>query len=432
MVNFHIGIPHHNDAGRDDIQILYDNEALKNQFYYSANDYASPFCSSGAPAESGAACMYLVNGETLSTLTGGYIPYGTSLPVTFTNTYTWGCAPSVGKTFNSAGLNALTSCVRPYGFPSGVNVGSPTNPNVLGPAARDNSYNNTVVTKIQYTKNFGSTAFLRLYGFTFYSNWFLNGPYNTGFCYFFCPLAPDYELSAHTRGLSLEFQDQLNEQNLLGVTGGYTTARIVRDNNGFYNLGGEGNYANVVNAADPYGGYCYAPGSSSGAAVVSCNGNKIPLGPGFSVPAVGNSCGIPGKPQDGTACTYLLSENGLNGTYSGTIPNFYSASITDQYRPNEKWLLNVGVRLDSFGFIGMNTTTPPLGGSAAARAFWFNAYNLDNCIDQSDRCADGQSKPGQGMSGGNARGERTERSVSNVHLQHLSATHCRYLHGRRG
>ncbi len=92
--------------------------------------------------------------------------------------------------------------MKPYSFPNGTDVGSPANPNVVPPDARDNSYNDTAITKIQYTKNFGSAAFLRLYGFTFYSDWFLNGPYNTGFCYFFCPLAPDYELNTHTRGLS--------------------------------------------------------------------------------------------------------------------------------------------------------------------------------------------------------------------------------------
>jgi hypothetical protein len=379
VVNFHIGIPHRNDAGRDDVQLLYDDESLKNQFYYSANDFASSFCT-GQAAMSGANCMYAVNGETLSTLTNGGVPYGTSLPVTFDNTYTWGCGPTIGKTFNSTALNGLTSCVKPYGFPNGVNVGSPSNPNTVPAAARDQSYNDTAVTKIQYTKNFGSTAFLRLYGFTFYSDWFLNGPYNTNFCFFFCPLAPDYELNAHTRGLSLEFQDQINEQNLLTVAGSYTTSRIVRDNNGFYNLGGEGNYANVVNAADPYAGYCFDP-SVSGKTPVNCNNNKIALGPGYSVGSVGASCPVPGKPSAGTACTYLLDENGLNGTYSGTIPNFYGASITDQYRPTDKWLLNVGVRLDSFGFIGQNTTAPPIGaGSAAARQFWFNAYNLDNCV----------------------------------------------------
>ncbi len=380
VVNFHIGIPHHNDAGRDDIQLLYDDESLKNQFYYSASDFVSPFCA-GHGISGGAACMYAVNGETLSTLTGGQIPFGTSIPVNFTNTYTWGCGTSVGKTFSASALNGMANCVRSYGFPNSTNVGTPANPAGIPTDARDQSYNDTAITKVQYTKNFGSSAYVRLYGFTFYSDWLLNGPYNTSFCYFFCPLAPDYELNTHTRGLSLEFQDQLNEQNLLGIAGSYTSARIVRDNNGFYNLGGEGNFANVVNANDPYAGYCYAPGAS-GTAVVNCNANKIALAPGYSVPSVGDSCPVPGKPQAGSACTYLISENGLNGTYSGTIPNFYGASITDQYRPNDKWLLNLGVRLDSFGFIGQNTLVPPLGGgTGAARAFWFNAYNIDNCVN---------------------------------------------------
>ncbi len=395
VVNLHIAIPHRNDAGRDDIQLLYDDESLKNQFYYGADAFASPFCT-GQAAQSGANCMYAVNGETISTLTNGAVPYGTSLPVTFTNTYTWGCGSSVGKTFSSTGLNSLGGCVKPYGFPNGTNVGSPTNPSTIPAGSPDNSYNDTAITKIQYTKNFGSTAFLRLYGFTFYSDWFLNGPYNTGFCYFFCPLAPDYELNTHSRGLSLEFQDQINEQNLLTVAGSFTTARIVRDNNGFYNLGGEGNYANVVNANDPYAGYCYAPTTSTPkSGVVNCDLTKTPLSPGYSVPSLaGANCAIPGKPSAGTACTYLLDENGLNGTYSGTIPNFYGASITDQYRPTDKWLLNVGIRLDSFGFVGQNTATPPLGGSAAARQFWFNAYNLDNCVINSSGAPEANPTPG--------------------------------------
>src|SRR5579862_3237660 len=262
VVNFHIGIPHHNDAGRDDVQLLWTDEALKNQFYYSANDYSSPFCGSkGVNVQGGANCMYIVNGETLSTLTGGGIPYGTSLPVTFLNTFTWGCLPNVGKTFSAAQLNTLTGCVRPYGFPNGTNVGSPNNPSVIPADARDQSYNDTAITKIQYTKNFGATAFFRIYGFTFY-------------CYFFCPLAPDYELNPHTRGISFEFQDQITEQNLLSVTGGFTTARIVRDNNGFYNVGG--NQAVLVNSADPYGGYCfnaYAPSNT----VVNCHQNTVGL-----------------------------------------------------------------------------------------------------------------------------------------------------------
>ncbi len=349
---------------------------MTNQFYISGNDVASPFCT-GAAAQSGTACMNLINGELASLFTGGSVPYGTSLPVTYLNTYTWGCQAADGKTFNKSQLNALASCVRPYGFPNSTNVGSPSDPNVIPSGARDNSYNDTAISKIQYTKNFGSNAYLRIYGFTFYSDWFLNGPYSTSFCNFVCPVAPDYELNTHTRGLSAEFQDQLNDQNLLSAQGSFTTARIVRDNNGFYGVGG--NEAVIVNSADPYGGYCFTGAKKS--SVVNCDENTIGLGPNYSVDALGNNCAIPGRPQDGSACSYMIAENGLAGTYSGTIPNFYSASLTDQYRPSDRWLINAGIRLDSFGFVGLNTLAPPLGGSAQARAFWFNAYNLDNCVN---------------------------------------------------
>src|SRR5690349_18231040 len=221
------------------------------------------------------------------------------------------------------------------------------------------------IVKVQYTKNFGSTAFFRLYGYTFYSDWFLNGPYSTSFCNFVCPDAPDYEMNTHTRGLSGQFQDQISPQHLISFQGSFTTARIVRDNNGFYGVGGS--QAVVVNTADPYGGYCFSPyGSSAG--VVNCHRNTIGLGPGYNVGSLTGSCAIPGKPQFGNGCSYMIAENGLAGTYSGTIPNFYSAALTDQWRPSDRWLINGGLRLDNYGFIGQNTTVPPLGGSAQARA----------------------------------------------------------------
>jgi hypothetical protein len=360
VANFHIGIPHAHDAGRDDIQILYDVEALQNQFYNSANDIASPQCS-GANAVSGVACQTYINGG----------------PVTYVNGYSWSCPSDIGGRFTQSQLNAKTGCVSFYAFPNSTNVGTPGDPNTLPPSARDNSYNDTAIVKLQYTHNFGSSAFLRVYGDTFYSDWFLAGPYSTSFCDFTCPVAPDYELNSHSRNISLQFQDQINAQNLFTIEGSYTTATVVRDNNQTMYL--NGNEAVIVNAANPYGGYCFSPTSSG---VANCNQNTVSLGPSYSVGALPTSCAIPGKPQYGSACTYMVAENGLDGTYSGTTPNFYGASLTDEFRPSDKWVLNLGVRLDSFGFTGQNTLTPPIGGgSADARAFWFAAYNLDNCVN---------------------------------------------------
>lgn len=423
LANIHIGIPHRRDAGRDDVQLLYTDEALRNQFYISGNDIASPFCT-GRAAVSGTACMNLINGETFSVLTEAAVPYGTSLPVTYLNTYSWGCPSAVGGRFTATALNALAGCVRPYGFPNGTNVGSPADPNVLPSAARDNSYNDTAVAKLQYTKNFGTAAYLRVYGYTFYSDWFLNGPYSTSFCNFNCPLSPDYELNTHTRGVSAKFEDQVDGLNLISVQGRYLTASIVRDNNDFYNLAAFGNEAVVVNAADPYGGYCFAP---SGGRVLNCSQNTIPLAPDFRVPALtGAKCAIPGKPRDGSACTYMVAENGLDGTYSGTVPTFYAGSVTDQYRPTDKWLFNVGIRLDSFAYLGQNTTAPPLGGSAQARAFWFNAYNLDNCVNSTTGVPFPNPKPGDncplGSHGAAVLNVPSQRFTYNIWQPRVSGT----------
>ena len=38
VANFHFGIPHKHDAGRDDVQVLYNDIALQSQFYSSLND----------------------------------------------------------------------------------------------------------------------------------------------------------------------------------------------------------------------------------------------------------------------------------------------------------------------------------------------------------------------------------------------------------
>ena len=56
-------------------------------------------------------------------------------------------------------------------------------------------------------------------------------------------------------------------------------------------------------------------------------------------------------------------------------PIFTAYSITDQWRPNDKWLVNLGLRLDSFQFNGSDTNGGP------ARAFWYAAYNQDMCVN---------------------------------------------------
>jgi hypothetical protein len=378
--NFHVAIPHRHDAGRDDIQLLYNNESLTNQLYESADDFASSACT-GANGVSGLACAKFL--------------YGAQV---YPNIPSWGCSKDIGGTFTGPQLNALKPCVVNYGFPNAPNPGTFTSPNTVASNNRDTTYNQTVIAKLQYTKNFGSTAFLRLYGYTFYSAWNLAGIYGAIDCNFVCSASPDYELNTHTRGVSANFQDQINAQNLVSLQGNFTTATITRMNNHFLFVPGEA-AAVIVNPKDPYSGYCYgnaAPGSAFGP--VNCAHTFATFGTAGSLtsygaltfpqiyaqaaPSVsGLACAVPGKPQFGSTCSWMVAENGLNAEITpNLVPNFYGWSLTDQYRPSDKWLFNLGIRLDTFNFAGGDQLTPPFGGAGPeVRQFWWTAFNLDNC-----------------------------------------------------
>ena len=350
VVNFHVGIPHRFDAGRDDVQLLWDSESLLNQFYSTTNDITSTAGCGGLTT--GAACANAI---------------GLGAPK-YVDSITWTCPGAVGRTFSGSALNGQAGCVTNYFFPSSVNRTAPGQqiPSTVG----DTTRNNQEIVKLQYTKNFGSTSFLRLYGYTYYSDWLQNAPQTiyadfTGCC------AGDYELTSHTRGISANYQNQINAQNLVSAQASYVTSNSIRDNNQFYLVGGE-TAASVVSSADPYGGICYAPPTAgTKAAPVQCNGAGVTFGTirGGTVPDVsGLKCG-------GAPCEYILDENGLHATYNQVIPKFFSASLTDEFRPSDRWLFNLGVRLDSFTFQGSNTDT------GIARDFWTNAFNVDYCIN---------------------------------------------------
>ncbi|HEY1883551.1 MAG TPA: TonB-dependent receptor [Candidatus Cybelea sp.] len=397
VANIHIGIPHKNDAGRDDVQILWDSSYLSNSFYSSNNDIASPQCSSNL---TGAQCWGAINPITTLGLAPN-LHAGETPP--WIDGLSWNCMTQVGKTFSQSGLTGIgPSCTSKYFYPfssqnrpwSDFATGSSYG--FVPDSNRDSSQNQQEIVKLQYTKNFGSTAFFRIYGYTYYSTWDLVGPQCTSFFYL-CPTAPDYELSSHTRGISAEFQDQLNEQNLLTIQGSYVTASTIRDNNtqmfnNFPAFGGPNrtNAAVVVNAADPYGGYCYGPAPKTGPnEPVTCNPGEgqaqVVTWDQLYEPNVKNNAPgalpsncvdprVPGK----TACTYLMAENGQYATYNNVQPKFGSASLTDQFRPNDKVLINLGLRLDSFTFDGLNGDINGNGG--IARQFWYNAYNRDTCV----------------------------------------------------
>jgi hypothetical protein len=366
VANVHVGIPHRNDAGKDDVQLLWDSSYLLNSYYNTTNDIVSP--------------GYLGFGACTSAMTGAQCANATGLgaPIYF-GQYQLNCNQLVGQKFTASTLNAQAGCVSLDNYPSAQNA---TTGQPIPVAQRDTGQNNQEIVKLQYTKNFGSTSFLRVYGYTYYSNWILWGP-QCSYADYVCPTSPDYELSSHTRGLSAQYQNQINSQNLFGAQVSYTTANTIRYNNTqMFNAGGSRSRAAFeVNSQDPFSGYCF---NSSG--VSSCTGAATHATwaeiQGGAAPALDTSCAIPGHPGFGSKCTYLLAENSTWATYNSIVPRFLSASLTDEFRPSDKWLFNLGIRLDSFSFLGMDTTTGNVSNLApAVRQFWYNAYNLANCIN---------------------------------------------------
>src|SRR5581483_3022888 len=72
------------------------------------------------------------------------------------------------------GQSAGTAKVVPYYFPS-----SPTNRPLysgIPTDLRSAVVNDSAIVKLQYQKNFGSNAYARIYGYTFYSDWLQNNP----------------------------------------------------------------------------------------------------------------------------------------------------------------------------------------------------------------------------------------------------------------
>ena len=128
------------------------------------------------------------------------------------------------------GQGASTAVSVPYYFPSSNQnrpLNTPFAPTIGLPLTnRDGQLNDVGIIKAQYTKNIGSNAYARLFGYTFYSDWMLNGPDCAATGYFdgylmggLCGNTADYTLNTHTRGAEFQFADQINAEKLAAVHG---------------------------------------------------------------------------------------------------------------------------------------------------------------------------------------------------------------------
>src|SRR5207302_11419067 len=117
---------------------------------------------------------------------------------------------SLGNALSNPTLAAPNNCQANGSKVSGI----PAN-------VKDGFWNDVNIIKAQYTKNIGSNAYARLFGYTFYSDWMISGPVAAGTAYLDGLAAggtnggaggayggygtADYELTTHTRGAEFQF-----------------------------------------------------------------------------------------------------------------------------------------------------------------------------------------------------------------------------------
>ena len=227
-MNFHLGIPRPSGL-RDDVQLLWSGSHLNNGSYGSINDlgpgyqqfylnnyfapYAAPICNQSITFPVG----LTVNGCVPSSK-GAYTPYADQIAynVPFGTPIATPTHTSLPSIYSAPGTPQHQFDAPIPLFDEGLN-----------------SYqNDTGIVKLQYTHALSQAAYVRAYAYTFYSDWLQTAPLSgaTGEAQPALP-SPEYELITHTSGGALEFNDQINDQNLLGADVNYTQANVARFNN---------------------------------------------------------------------------------------------------------------------------------------------------------------------------------------------------------
>jgi hypothetical protein len=387
VVNLHFALPHKFDSGRDDLQLLWQDSDLKTWGYDKASDWAGP----------STACFYAASYGFLLGNTSACTPANEAAALgafhSYPNSLVW-----TGQDGGTVGLTTPAGSLAPvvkYGFPSApADLAYGQSPIPFG---TDDSVDNAIgMAKIQYQKNFGSTAYFRVYGYTVFSNWFNWGP-NSANDFYSGSTPTDYELSTHTRGVSGLFADQLTPNNLLQVQGSYTDATSLRMNNLTMFFGAGGAAAVLVSSANPTAGICYtaptvagpatAANCDNGATTISVGGLQAAQTAGQTLDVAG---GVPaGTTCGGSSCEWYLAGNGYNGRYNTVEPKFASGSIVDEWDPNDKLHINLGLRYDSFTYVPSVTNTP-------VRDFWTAAFNQSWCVKvggTAERTAPGAACP---------------------------------------
>jgi hypothetical protein len=256
VANFHYGIRH--GELTDDLQAL-----------YSVDYTGSPFPYSGPTLDPALADAVNANRQVIW-------PSG--------QLYTG----SLGRPFNSASTMLLT-------WPSSGGGTGPVPPFYLDGQATQAS-----VAKLSYTRLFSPSAFLRVYAYSLYSSWAFDqatNPYVGGIY---------YTERNNTNGVTVTYQNQINEKNLLRADADYTKQIGLL--------------------------YSYSPNFFSGGGNVSCG--DLSLGPsGLGPCSPGATVARIGAP---------------NHQWNDLPEGDSDVALSDSWHPSDRWNVDLGVRFDSF------------------------------------------------------------------------------------
>lgn len=348
VINLHIGVPHRDSPLRDDIQLLYVTGGIADQFYSSAND------------------VWYTPQVGQATGIGYPMPYLDSL-------YYGGQLMATPRAHD----------VVVGFFPSSPGAREPGSP--IDPSDRDGNWNGYSIEKLQYQKNLDTHSYLRALLFGEYSNWFINGPNSAQLVFGSDPA--DYEVLEHGYGAGLIYANQLASQNLITAEASYNTQKLQTYNAGFSStdpfttsLAPTGLGTILSSYGTPNGKcYNYTTGQPWSCFDAGSQGGCLSsfgcyIGEGSFNFNLTPGTAPPGSPAAKAGARWMMTENGQSAQVDNVTPHFSSYALTDLWQPNDRLVVNAGLRLDHFEY-----TTNNLEDGYPARQFWFDAYNNEFC-----------------------------------------------------
>ncbi|HEU5480002.1 MAG TPA: hypothetical protein VFU90_09230, partial [Candidatus Tumulicola sp.] len=316
VANLHFGIPHRRDSGHDDVQLLYNITSMNSQYYSSANDVGPHLI---------AQLNQLATGKAIPEYWGDFVtwPGGTQFgenpakvaPVPYFMPSSPGDRCANVTPTRAAGLPPII----PGACPGGVYSAVPQD-------ARDAFWNDASIAKLQYQRNIGSNAYLRVYGYTFYSDWLQTSPLSFASGLFgFGVTSYDYELESHTRGLAFSFADQIDSKNLVTFDANYTTATTNRYNNTTFNNFLYTPATSLTNGAECFNYLTHA--------VAPCN-----------LPSTSGTFYRPEPAPAFPGARWEITYTGNSGFVNNVVPNFTSVALQETWSPSDKLIVNLGLR----------------------------------------------------------------------------------------